>query len=150
MEWTSKEFVSVFTYLLPGFLAAWVFHGLTAHPKQTPFERVVQALIFTFIVHLFVPVVHVVFTNPLRPIFVNPYDSGSEDWKKWNVFFDLTASGILAVLIGLVFAFFANHDWLHWVLRKLQITKRTSYPSEWFSAFNRDRRKVILHLDGDK
>ena len=50
LNWTSSEIVGVVSYLLPGFLAAWVFFGLTSHPKQTPFERVVQALIFTAIV----------------------------------------------------------------------------------------------------
>ncbi len=47
MELASKELVGIISYLLPGFLAAWIFYGLTAHPKPQPFERVVQALIFT-------------------------------------------------------------------------------------------------------
>ena len=50
MDWASGDIVSVIYYLLPGFVAAWVFYGLTAHPKASPFERVVQALIFTVVV----------------------------------------------------------------------------------------------------
>ena len=50
MDWTSAKLVQVISYLLPGFVAAWVYYGLTAHPKKSPFERVVQALIFTVFV----------------------------------------------------------------------------------------------------
>ena len=32
------------------------------------------------------------------------------------------------------------------VLAGLTVTKRTSFPSEWFSALNADRRYVVLHL----
>lgn len=37
-------------FLLPGFLSAWIFYGLTAHPKPSQFERTVEALVFTFVV----------------------------------------------------------------------------------------------------
>ena len=50
MDWASDELVRVFYNLLPGFLSAWIFYALTAHPKPSPFERIVQALIFTVIV----------------------------------------------------------------------------------------------------
>ena len=47
---TKQDVVSLLYFLLPGFLAAWVSYGLTAHPKREAFERVIQALIFTVIV----------------------------------------------------------------------------------------------------
>ncbi len=53
----SKEIISVIQSLLPGFLTAWVFYGLTAHRHKDAFERVVQALIFTTIIQGFVVVV---------------------------------------------------------------------------------------------
>jgi len=37
----TKDFIILVTYLLPGFLAAWVFYGLTSPPKPSQFERVV-------------------------------------------------------------------------------------------------------------
>lgn len=54
-EEMSKEVVLVLVYLLPGFLAAWVFYGLTSHPKPSQFERVVQAVIFTFVIQTLIP-----------------------------------------------------------------------------------------------
>jgi hypothetical protein len=49
MEWISSEIVPAIRFLLPGFVAAWIFYGLTSHPRRDHFERVIQALIFTAI-----------------------------------------------------------------------------------------------------
>ena len=45
MGWASSEVVSVLSFLLPGFVAAAVFHSLTSYPK--PNDRVGH--IFTII-----------------------------------------------------------------------------------------------------
>jgi len=47
MDSFAKDFVTLLQYLLPGFVAAWVFYSFTSFPKPSQFERVVQALIFT-------------------------------------------------------------------------------------------------------
>jgi len=64
---------------------------------------------------------------------------------------------IAAVVFGMTFALFANKDWCHRFLREHKwfrridgLTKRTSFPSEWFSAFNQDKRYVVLHLTGGR
>jgi hypothetical protein len=49
----NKELVQIIYELLPGFLAAWLFYGLTTHPRRDTFERVIQALIFTGIIKVF-------------------------------------------------------------------------------------------------
>jgi len=136
MEWTSGKLVDVIAFLLPGFLAAWIFYGITAHPKKSPFERVVQALIFTAIVQGFTPVVR----------WILEVVGGVYSFGEWTKDVAQLWSAVNAVIVGLVFALFANKDWFHAFLRKLNWTKRTSYPSEWFSAFNHDNRYVILHL----
>lgn len=140
MDLPSIDILGVIYALVPGFLAAWVFYGLTAHPKKTPFERTIQALIFT----LFVQGMNYAVQFGL----VWLAGRGWTPWGEWTDRVALAWSGVNAVLIGIVFAVFANRDWAHTTLRKLGLTKRTSFPSEWFSAFNRDKRYVILHLKG--
>ncbi len=49
MSLIAKDLPTLVFMLLPGFLAAGIFHTLTAHPKSSEFERVIQALIFTTI-----------------------------------------------------------------------------------------------------
>ena len=138
MEWASKESLSLLYFLLPGFLAAWVFYGLTAHPKKEPFERVVQALIFTLIVQAA--------NVGARKVWWHFHRAGSF----WTDDKALVSSVGVAALVGLLFAIVANWDFSHRVLRKLRVTKRTSYPSEWYSAFHRHRCYVTLHLTGER
>lgn len=136
MDWTSSELVSVIYYLLPGFVAAWVFYGLTAHPKASPFERVVQALIFTVVVQALVAVVCWALCGVGRVASLGP----------WSKQCGLVWSVVLALAVGLAFAWLANRDCCHALLRKWRLTSRTSFPSEWFSAFSRQKRWVVLHL----
>lgn len=57
MDGFAKDFVSVLQYLLPGFVSAWVFYGLTSYPKPSQFERVVQAMIFTLFTQVTINIV---------------------------------------------------------------------------------------------
>jgi len=138
MEWISSEVVGVISYLLPGFVAAWVFYGLTAHPKSTPFERVVQALIFLAFVQAIIAIVRWTLMGVGHLVV----------FGEWTKEVALVWSVLIALGIGLLFAFLTNHNTVYRVLAKLDVTNRTSYPAdEWFSAFNQHgKRYVVLHL----
>lgn len=140
MDWATSDVVDVIWILLPGFLAAWVFYGLTTHPRRDSFERIIQAIIFTGIVQ--------VLNTAVRVLLL--WASTRVSFGAWTTEVAWAWSVVNAILVGLVFSVFANYDWLHWILRKLQLTKRTSYPSEWFASFNSDKRYVVLHLQGDR
>jgi Family of unknown function (DUF6338) len=71
-------------------------------------------------------------------------------YGEWTDEKELVWSLFCAVLLGLIVAMLANWDYLHRVLRWLKVTKRTSYPSEWYSAFHRFKRDVVLHLKGER
>jgi hypothetical protein len=142
LELPSKEVVGLFWDLLPGFVAAWVYYGLTSHKKPSSFERLVQAFIFT------------AFVLPVRyglkclALWVGQYHS----LGKWDGDSNLAVGVVVALFVGLVAAWCTNTSCLHSLLseneklKKLKLTKRTAFPSEWFSAFNRDKRYVYLHL----
>jgi hypothetical protein len=140
MEWTSSEVVGVITYLLPGFVTAWVFYGLTAHPRREPFERVVQALIFTAIVQT-------VTTGLKIALESAPKEYVLGTWTKEVA---LVWSNVIAVILGVLVSLFANKNWCHKFLHLCRITKRTSFPSEWYSVFNHEPRHLILHLEGGR
>ncbi len=147
MELPQTEIVGVIYALLPGFLAAWIFYGLTAHPRKSPFERVVQALIFTGIAQAVVLLLRASLLCAGRWFAMGIWTNDVA--YVWSI--------AVAVLLGLTFALFANKDWFHrflrehpWLARIGGITTRTSFPSEWFSAFNQDKRYVVLHLTGQR
>ena len=140
MDWASKELVGVIYHLLPGFVAAWVFYALTPHPRMDAFERVVQALIFTIIVQTLTIILRELALLTLCPLI----------GLSWTNDVGLVVSVIVALGMGLAFARFANNDRVHGLLRRWGWTKRTSFPSEWYGAFHREQRWVILNLTGGR
>jgi len=132
----ARDLPTLVFMLLPGFIAAGVFFTLTAHPKSSEFERLIQALIFTAILRVLTTIVRGSFLL-LGRLFT---------FGSWSDDIDLVWSVFLSLPVGLLFAFIANRDLFHRYLRSRKVTTRTSYPSEWYGAFVRERRWVILHL----
>ena len=138
MNWASSEVVGVLTFLLPGFVAAAIFYSLTSHPRPGAFDRVVQALIFTVIGQAIVALLLEVDSTVQETI------QGISHWE-------FILSVLVAVILGLVASYFSNRDTVHGILRRFGVTKETSYPSEWYSAFSRHHGcYVVLHLKGQR
>lgn len=133
MAWASGEVVSVLVFLLPGFVAASVFHSLTSHPKPGILDRLIQALVFTVIVHAVIIGISLV-ADIAR----------EESWIP-------VLAVLISVMLALMTVYWSNHDTMHGILRRLGITKETSYPSEWYSTFWRlNDCYVVLHLKGER
>jgi len=144
MNFLVKDIPRLIFQILPGFVAASIFYTLSAHPKTTEFERVIQALIFTALLK--------VILIPVRGFFLL-----SGRWVgavgSWNADAELAWMIVLALPLGLLFVWVMNKDICHCWARKLKLTGRTSYPSEWYTAFTREHREkrwVILTLDGEQ
>ncbi|MEO1498510.1 MAG: DUF6338 family protein [Planctomycetota bacterium] len=140
MDWTSANLVQVIQYLLPGFVAACLYYSLTAHPKRSPFERVVQALIFTVIAQLMTAGVRWGLEGIGQLASIGRWTTNvAQAWSLLN-----------ASVVGVGFASISNRNLFHSFCYRFGITSRTSHPSEWFSAFHRDKRFVILHLKDNR
>ena len=136
MEGIGKDAIQILQYLLPGFLAAWVFYGLTPYRLPSQFERVVQALIFTLIIQAVVYLERLGLDGLGRPWTLSISDEPSR----------LFASAITALIAGCIFSLCANHDLFHGLARMLRVTTETSYPSQWYSAFCSNVTYVVLQL----
>lgn len=138
MSWVSSEAVGVFVFLLPGFVAAAVFYSLTSHPKPGAFDRVVQALIFTAAGQAITSVIILLFVVVV----------GNVAWiKDWEFVLFCIVSVSFAVLL----AYVLNNDVVHRVLRRIGITRETSYPSEWYSTFAGHKYcYIVLHMKGQR
>ena len=134
MDWFASEAVSVLAFLLPGLVAAAVFYSLTSYPKPNQFGHVVQALAFTVAAQA---VTWILLTFVFAAWGADSWPAGAE-----------TAVSVLtAILLALIMAWALNHDVPHKLLRRIGVTKETSYPSEWYSAFHRYTEcYVVLHL----
>ena len=136
----TNNIIQILQFLLPGFVAAWIFYSLTSYSKPSQFERVVQALIFTLFVQALVGVVK------YASLKIGLY------WSigTWSDNSSLMLSILVAILLGVVFSYFANNDKLHRYLRDKGITRETSFPSEWFGSFLDNVTFVVLHFEDER
>jgi hypothetical protein len=141
VEPLSKELIDLLTYLLPGFIAAAILYGLTPSPRPQPFERIVQALIFTVFIQVLV-----LATRGVSSWVADHYFS----LGAWTEQTRLVWSVVLAIALGLALARCSNFDTMHRVLRRLRITYQTSYSSEWYGVFAKSTGYVVLHLSGER
>lgn len=137
MESISSELFNVLKFLLPGFLTAWIFHAFTAYPKPSQFERVIQALIFTIIIQ------GMIFFIKITSLKIGSFYS----LGAWSELSNTLSSYLSAIFLGLIFSYYANNDKFHNILRKLKITKQSSYHCEWYGAFHdREKCRIVLNL----
>lgn len=137
----SKDILALLTQLMPGFLTAWVVYGLTTYTKPSQFERIVQALIYSFMVNALVAVAEPLLLLAGKFVRLGTWDSSAE----------LIASAVLALALGFLLSFFMKNDVFFRQARRLGLTSRTPFPSEWYGAFAaRPPRYVVLHLEGGR
>lgn len=136
MDSVSSELVSLLQFLLPGFITAWIFYAFTSYKKPEQFERVVQALVFTFVIQSIFELIK------FLSLTIGSYYS----LGPWKAELESGLRASIALILGLVICFYANNDKLHSILRKRAITKKTSFPSEWHGEFAKRVTYVALNL----
>lgn len=136
-----KEVIPLLQYLIPGFLTSWIFYSLTAFRRPDTFGQIVQALIFTFVIH-----------GAVLMIGAACLWVGTKGFiiGRWDAKAEAAWSFIIAVLIGISSCYLATSDRLHAWLRDRNVTEQTSYPNEWYSAFSSFERFVVLHLHDER
>jgi hypothetical protein len=141
MDDTSKAVLEVLIYLLPGLVSAALVYVLTPAARPVPFERLVQALLYTIVVQALLVIARGAFT------LVGSHCCAIGYWTEGVA---LVWSVLLAVVVGLLSAWADNTDRVHALLRRAGITYQTSFPSEWFGAFSQNEGYVVLHLKGER
>jgi hypothetical protein len=139
MELLSPDVIKLLWFLLPGFLAIWVFEGLIYRPQPTPFRLLMEALIFT----LFAKVLLIW----LEAILI--WSSDFCSLGQWTDSVRLIWSVFVGITLGLVFSYCTFNDSIHRVLRKMNITTKGALSSVWYSLMcknSKERRNVILHF----
>ncbi|WP_075285907.1 DUF6338 family protein [Xanthomonas campestris] len=130
------EATPLLMFLLPGFLSAWIFYGLTSHPKPSQFERTVEALVFTFVVQGATKILKMGLIAAGQTLSVGNWTSDTQ--TIWSI--------VVAGALGVGVAAAVNKDTFHSWLRRQGFTSRTSHPSEWFCILDSNPAYVILQL----
>lgn len=129
-DWANNT-IEVLYFLVPGFIAAAIYYGLTSAPKPNTFERLIQALIFTIIVQAL---------SKLASL------AGWMDDETWEA---VAPSGTVAIaaVLGFLAALLANRDVPHRWLRRWRVTRETAYPTDWYGVFaSHPDCFVVLHF----
>jgi hypothetical protein len=133
----AKDVISLLFQLFPGFVAAWILYGFTSYSKPSYFERLVEALVFSFLIKILLIPESAVFYWVGRNFGTLGF---------WDDDSALLTSTISGIIIGLLGAYLANNDGLYLIARTLKLTTRNAYPSVWHAALAGKHRYMVLHL----
>ena len=138
MSWANSEAIAVLWFLLPGFVASGLFRSLVSNPKPSGFDSVAQVFIFTVIV------------QATAQLIFSGLQAENMNLAALSAVEILILLGI-AVLSAVLAAYIWNKDLLHRLLRKIKVTKQSSYRSAQYSAFAfHSDCYVVLHLKGQR
>ena len=140
MNWIAEDAINLLMFLAPGLVAVGIFRSLTSYPPPNLFDQVVQALIFTIVVHIACWGI------------IDKFETGTDEGRvSWTAPYPPHITLPLAALFGIFLAATYGKDIFHKLLHPFGITRETSFPSEWYSAFRKHPKcYVVLYLSGER
>jgi hypothetical protein len=138
------EALAIFLLLLPGFTSAYVTQLLSVRRGQSDLDKVVEALLFSFLLFLITwPIFG--YSLPLA------WELGKDAQFHVHVAYSfLITLFVLAVMLGILYAANLNHDWILTLCRKCRITERTSRVAVWHDVFQGGGGWVQVSLKNGK
>jgi hypothetical protein len=139
------EALNILLLLLPGFMSGQIFYSLFQVGNVSVPKRLLDALLFSFVIYMLVSL----FVS-WEPLAYVKADSGQLEYEfnKNNTIIWLSIAAI--ILVPIVVGFFYFSDSVHAILRKLNVTTKTSRTNTWNDAFLTQDRYVIVTLKDDR
>lgn len=125
------EAIAILVVLLPGFFAARIEQRLTVNPEQKDFDKIVEALIYSFFIYLTFTAITHSFPISLRVDKEGPSANYSISASPLR----LALLPMIAVVLATIVSSATNHDWFGGLFRWLQVTSRTWRSSIWNDVF---------------
>jgi hypothetical protein len=133
----AKDLIPVLVFLLPGFVSAGIVALLVIRKPAEPFSRVIEAFIFTMLNLALFTVLKSLVTR-IPGLKLNNHDFFTSG--------NLLIMTACAVLVGIVWSYEANNQFIFGILRKLKITSKTTKPSVWIDVLSETEVYVVVHL----
>jgi hypothetical protein len=125
--------VAILFILLPGFLAARIFQSLFVRPDQTEGDKVVDALLFSFLIYL----AYVLSFGSSLPVSIQIVsDNGGQSLSFHLLPMRLFVLAAYALVFGLIMGYLCTNDISGKILRRLRLTQRTTRSSVWSDIFH--------------
>jgi uncharacterized membrane protein len=122
----STETLTLLVVLLPGFVSAKLIRWLCPRPQQTEMEKLVDALLYSFIAY-------VVFTLIFGHV---------QHLTRLHV----AVLAIISMGLAGTISFVTTNDSVGGILRSLRFTDRTTRPSVWHDVFHKYGGYVLVEL----
>lgn len=134
--------LAVLLVLLPGFLCARIIRNLCVTPHQTEFDKIIEALMYSFIVYVAYSLVFGGLPVGLRSTAEGDVQRYSIEVNKWS----LATLLLLSLSIALGVSYLTNNDLIFRWLRKYEITRRTARGYVWGDVFHECQGYVLVEL----
>jgi hypothetical protein len=135
------EALGILLVLLPGFSCAFLVQHIAVRAKQTELDKVVEALLLSFVLYLCT----LPFFGYSLPV---SWTANIKDNLTTYVIHlhwgHLVALAVGAIILAILYGANVNHDWLLSLLRKANITERTTRSSIWNDAFQDIKNSYLL------
>jgi hypothetical protein len=125
--------LQIFLILLPGFSAAYIVQALATRRTQSDFERIVEALVFSFLIY----VCYIPLNGGKLPFHIQHDPTGKlEDTVLWEPaqLAWLAAVSVLFALLAVAYIKFDGHR----IFRAMRLTERTTHNSIWNDVFEHE------------
>lgn len=133
---------------MSGFACAYIVEKLAVRRKQSDFDKVIEAFLFSLILYL---VVAPFFGYTLPLLWNHLSIAGSEQYVlhlRWLYLAVLAAS---AAVLAILYSANLNRDWLLRLLRRIGVTQRTVRNTIWNDTFQDIQASyVLVEIAGDR
>lgn len=141
------EALSILLVLLPGFACAYLVQFLAVRRKQSEFDKVIEALIFS----LFLYLLTLPFFSFTLPIGWRPLDSQHPDiYQVVIIGKHLAWLTIASIVLAILYSANINRDWAMSALRWMRVTERTGRKTIWNDAFQEIGGMVQVGISGER
>ena len=136
------EAIAVLVILLPCFLAARLEQKLTVKGTRTELDKIVEALLYSFVVY----VVYASITKSF-PVSVRDTLTGlSHEYTVETKPLLLAALAGIAVVLAILKSYVGNHDLLGKLFRRLGVSQKSWRDSTWSDVFHNHGGAVQVQL----
>jgi hypothetical protein len=133
MSGVGFEALAVLLVLLPGFVAARTVQGLCVRPTQTELDKVVEALLYSFLIYVvFVSILHRIPLSVVEETSARGVKTYSPQVQSGDLLLLLTFS----LILGLGVSGSVTNDLHGRLFRLLHLTQRTTRSSIWGDVFH--------------
>ena len=141
----TAETLNILMFLLPGLMSGQILYSLFQVENVSVQKRILDALLFSFVLYMLVSTI-----VSWEPIAYVKVDSGQLKYEFSKNNTNIWVSIVAMILVPIVVGFFYFSDFLHAILRKFNITTKTSRTNTWNDAFLTQDRYVIVTLKDDR